>query len=407
VSFRIDRGLLRSPRRTAAGTLRVDGVFTRAGVFVYRNPDGSERRELRLPEEVFRKDALASFEGVPVTDDHPPVMVAPSNVKQYARGVTQEGVRQDGDLVVGSLMITDPELIAKVESGKVQLSCGYEVDEDATPGEDPRYGRYDVVQRKIRGNHLAIVDVARAGPEARVRMDAAVRQDEPNTDSLARESFTATTSSSPRGDTMKTPEELQKMVDAAIADAAAQARRADAAEAQVRELQARADKAEGAVAAHASVASELEQARKDLKDSEGLREKAARAEAERDAAIAARRDAEDPKRFADAVKARCALEGDCRSVMGAEFRCDGIEDRDLQVAVLKRLGHQVEKDKSADHVAGLFTSAVKHYRSGEAALSRARDVMVAQRKDAERYDRDSARQRMIDRNRGRAPQESK
>src|SRR5262249_40249598 len=39
--------------------------------------------------------------------------------------------------------------------------------------------RYDAIQRNIRGNHVALVDVARAGPEARVRMDAAVMVETP------------------------------------------------------------------------------------------------------------------------------------------------------------------------------------------------------------------------------------
>src|SRR4026207_69959 len=51
-AIRFDIGMLRSPKVTPQGFLKVDGSASRPGVFLYQNPDGSERRELRLPEEV-------------------------------------------------------------------------------------------------------------------------------------------------------------------------------------------------------------------------------------------------------------------------------------------------------------------------------------------------------------------
>ena len=38
---------------TDEGYLVDHPIVTSVGIFVYHNPDGSERRELRLPEEVF------------------------------------------------------------------------------------------------------------------------------------------------------------------------------------------------------------------------------------------------------------------------------------------------------------------------------------------------------------------
>lgn len=40
----------------------------------------------RPPEEVFSTAALASFEGKPVTNDHPPVLIGPDDVKTYEMG---------------------------------------------------------------------------------------------------------------------------------------------------------------------------------------------------------------------------------------------------------------------------------------------------------------------------------
>ena len=59
----------------------------------------------------------------------------------------------------------DADLIAKIDSGKQQVSCGYTCDIEDKPGE---YNgtRYDRVQRNIKYNHLAIVHRGRAGSAA-------------------------------------------------------------------------------------------------------------------------------------------------------------------------------------------------------------------------------------------------
>ena len=39
----------------------------------------------RSPDEVFSEAALASFEGKPVTNDHPPGLIGPDDVKNYEK----------------------------------------------------------------------------------------------------------------------------------------------------------------------------------------------------------------------------------------------------------------------------------------------------------------------------------
>lgn len=154
--------------------MRVDAHITRTGVFEYRQPDGSIRREYRPEDEVFHEDSLDSFAQKPVTDDHPPEgRVTGENAGKLARGTLGENVRRDGDHVAASIVILDAALVRKIERGKVQVSCGYTCDLDETPGVTPAGERYDAIQRNIRGNHVAVVDVGRAGPTARIRMDAA------------------------------------------------------------------------------------------------------------------------------------------------------------------------------------------------------------------------------------------
>ncbi len=171
--FRVDAALapLGKPRKHANGWVDLDGVFTRSGVFVYQNPDGTKRREYRPPEEVFDSESLASFAAVPVTDSHPEALLTAENARDYTRGTVIGVPVRDGDFMRGSLRLVDAPTIAKAEGGKRALSLGYTCDLDPTPGIAPNGERYDAIQRRIRGNHLAIVDFGRAGPEARLRMD--------------------------------------------------------------------------------------------------------------------------------------------------------------------------------------------------------------------------------------------
>ncbi len=172
--LRFDAGTLQKPRRTSQGYLRVDGWASRAGAQEYRNPDGTKRIEVRDDDAVFDDESLRGFEGAPITDDHPSEMVTITNAKDLTKGTVLSVGRRDGEHVAVSMVITDPDLIRKIESGKRQLSTGYYVELDETPGVHPKYGRYDARQVRVGPvNHLAFVEKGRAGTAA-VRMDAAV-----------------------------------------------------------------------------------------------------------------------------------------------------------------------------------------------------------------------------------------
>ncbi len=121
-------------------------------------------RVYRPPEEVFAPQAVASFEGKPVTDGHPPEEVGPENYGAYARGHLQN-VRREGALLVADLYITDPALASDIRHKvKREISCGYTCTYQAE-GEG-------FWQRDIRGNHAAVVPKGRAGREVAIK-DAA------------------------------------------------------------------------------------------------------------------------------------------------------------------------------------------------------------------------------------------
>ncbi len=121
----------------------------------------------RPRDEVFAPDAIASFEGKPVTFHHPPEPVTSDNWKKYSVG-DAHGVHPEGDGVHASLIIRDANAVKGVTDGTCEMSNGYSFELDMTPGVAPSGAAYDGVQRKLRGNHIAIVDMARGGRTCRI-----------------------------------------------------------------------------------------------------------------------------------------------------------------------------------------------------------------------------------------------
>lgn len=135
---------------------------------------------MRNPEDVFSVETLASFEGKPVTLTHPPEDVTPENWAAYAKGHVQN-VRRSGDYIMADLVITDPMLINQVRSGSMrQVSCGYHCDYTA---DGTGYK-----QTRIRGNHVAVVPLGRAGAAVSIQDAAPEAEKERDRMSTFRES---------------------------------------------------------------------------------------------------------------------------------------------------------------------------------------------------------------------------
>lgn len=163
----------RPAEKTEEGFLVARAPVTSIGVFTYRNPDGSERRELRLPEEVFNEDSLATLRMKPLTLLHPDEAVTPDNIAELQVGTVGTDVSSDSYRVYVSLSATRPDGIEAVENGTARsLSCGYVCDIEWTSGTWMGM-KYDCIQRNIRYNHVALVPVPRAGDGNAIRMDAA------------------------------------------------------------------------------------------------------------------------------------------------------------------------------------------------------------------------------------------
>lgn len=311
---RFDVSELRPPKRHEDGWLRVDALLTRTGVFEYLRPDGSIRRELRLPEEVFRQDVMDSFSMVPVTVRHEGGLLDSSTVTDHAVGAVGEKLEREGDYLKGSLAVYDGRTIARMDSRELtQISCGYTCRLERKPGTwngQP----YDVIQRDIRGNHVTLTDSARGGEALQMRLDSNDTQ----------VPLTGGADAPPPigGSTVK---KTIGGVEIEVSDVAAQAidlelkQRKDAQDKAVE----RCDSAEKQLAA-AKAEAEKTKAKADALAEDLEKEKKARL------------DAADPAKMRETIKARVALESKVKPHLDKKTaaRLDSLSDKELKLALL-------------------------------------------------------------------------
>ena len=83
------------------------------GIFEYLNQDGSKRRELRLPEEVFDPASLASYEGKPIIITHNAGEVDKNNVQREHIGTILSPGIQDGNDVRAKIVIHNTDAMKR------------------------------------------------------------------------------------------------------------------------------------------------------------------------------------------------------------------------------------------------------------------------------------------------------
>lgn len=160
---------------TDEGFLKVPGRVARTGIQEYLarelGLDGDPMRVVRVfrpEEEVFNDASLNTYDASDITSPHPPLLVTALTYKGVAVGVVHGPGRRDGDFVVCDLIVKDQKTIDEIIGGKCELSAGYTAVYDETPGVTEDGQAYDYIQRDIKINHVAIVERARAGANARV-----------------------------------------------------------------------------------------------------------------------------------------------------------------------------------------------------------------------------------------------
>lgn len=353
---RYDSIQLPSARIDADGFLHDSPILTRTGVFVYRNPDGSMRREYRPPEEVFRADSLATYKGKPITIRHPTEgEVNSRNARRLTVGTIVSEGRQDGNNVLGDIVIHTPNDMGKSR----ELSLGYRLDVEEKAGTTPEGEPYTHIQRNIVINHLSVVSSARAGKQARLNMDGdEIIDDESEGNKIM-----------PKINLDGIDYEASQEVINALNKAT---QRADAAEGDKVKLQtnldtvtAERDSLKVKVEAHPG---ELEKVRKDAADT-----------------------------LKDAVKNRVELIDTAKAFK--VDKADEMTDKDIKVAVIKEV-HGDAFDvagKSDDYINAAFDIAKADKRNDAMADQRKKVNQPTNNTDTDDGSAESARQRMIDR----------
>lgn len=123
-------------------------------------------RLYRDPAELAR--AADSFRNLQLLMMHTPVNAADPRT-EVTVGTIGSDVRFEAPYLVASVAVWTAEAIALIESKQqAQLSSSYRYRPDMTPGTTPEGVAYDGVMRDIMGNHVALVEEGRAGPDVYV-----------------------------------------------------------------------------------------------------------------------------------------------------------------------------------------------------------------------------------------------
>jgi hypothetical protein len=319
------------------GSVRFTARLTRIGVFDY-----GDHKELRIEDEVFKEASMASFRGLTVTDGHK-AFVDPKNWKSVAMGHVGDDVRRDGDFLVASIVVKDAGMLKRIDDAKArgestELSMGYVVNLDATPGRTDKGEEYDAIQRDIVGNHAALgpQDWGRAGSSVKL-LDGAAYAPAEMTTPVLRTDAPINTDAADLVAARADAEAVRKERDAARADLAAANKRADSAEA------------------------ERDAARKEATDA-----KAEAAKVKTDATEGA-----DAR-----IDARLELLDAARAVLPKDFVFKGKTDKEIRVAVITKVDPNVKLDgKSDGYLERSFELACESVGKDRSALGKTAEIV--------------------------------
>ena len=362
--FRYDVAPIDKYEVTPEGYLRAWATLARTGVQMYTDADGSIRREYRPESEVASPESLASFAGKAITLEHPSVLLDSANTKDYQIGFSGTEVVYDNGFVRAVMTITDKDAIKSIMRGDAkEVSAGYRVNYDATPGVTDSGENYDGIQKEINGNHIAVVRRGRAGPQVRLHLDRLDAANPYLINSIEEPSMTAKVNfdgaefdvsesvalaiTKERADATLSYEDMKKKYDGMINEASKMKEEMDAME---KEMKSKCDSAEGRADA---LAQELETAKADLEAAKQVN-------------------------VDSLVEERIALIDKARISLDSAFDFAGKTAREIMEASIKAVRGDADlSERSDDYVMAMFDTLSESARSDSTGTNQLRQAVAS------------------------------
>lgn len=160
----------------------IDNPISKVGVFQYLGANIDPSGEMgfdakgiynvfRPAEELADPACIESFRLLPWTDEHAMLGSADDGLtpaeKKGVHGVIGENVFFKDGYLKANIKVFSEKMAKKIQDGKKELSIGYRCEYEKSSGVFDNT-HYDAVQRQIRGNHVALVEQGRSGPDVAV-----------------------------------------------------------------------------------------------------------------------------------------------------------------------------------------------------------------------------------------------
>lgn len=161
------------------GFIEIKGnPLSKVGVFQYLGKEISSNliadkiyNVYRPEEELSSEECINSFRLVPFTDEHSFLGSSSDGLmpaeKKGVHGTTGEDIYFESPYLKGNLKLFSESIAKEIEDGKQEISIGYRSDYEQKNGSYNGIS-YNLIQRNIRGNHVALVGEGRSGHDVKV-----------------------------------------------------------------------------------------------------------------------------------------------------------------------------------------------------------------------------------------------
>jgi hypothetical protein len=262
------------------------------------------------------------------------------------------------------MTITDKDAIESIMRGDAkEVSAGYRVNYDATPGVTDSGENYDGIQKEINGNHIAVVRRGRAGPQVRLHLDRLDAANPYLINSIEEPSMTAKVNfdgaefdvsesvalaiTKERADATLSYEDMKKKYDGIMNEASKMKEEMDAME---NEMKGKCDSAEGRADA---LAQELETAKADLEAAKQVN-------------------------VDSLVEERIALIDKARTSLDSAFDFAGKSAREIMEASIKAVRGDADlSERSDDYVMAMFDTLSESARSDSTGTNQLRQAVAS------------------------------